>query len=111
MKHCADWTRAFDLLRAAGLAKSNIRSYALIGFDAGPSEAWDRCKWIEKHGIKPSPMWFHELTAMKRDVVTDKQKAMGWTAYERQHIMQWFYKHRHAPKITCHTMPFADIVT
>ena len=70
------------------------RSYALVGFDSDPGEAWDRCKWIESHGIKALPMWFTELDALERNKVTDKQKALGWNDYERRRIMGWFYKHR-----------------
>lgn len=90
------WTRAYERLRSAGLAKRNIRSYALIGFDFGPAEAWERCRWIEGHGVKPLPMWFHRLDALDCNVVTKEQADMGWTDYERRRIMQWFYQHKEA---------------
>ena len=88
------WQRAYDRLRAAGIAKYKMRSYCLIGFDAGPEEAWERCRWIEEHGVKALPMWFHELNQLARNIVTDEQRALGWTDYERRRIMQWFYQHR-----------------
>lgn len=88
------WQIAYERLRAAGIAKQNIRSYALIGFDSDPGEAWSRCKWIESLGVDALPMWFHELDALKLNQVTDKQKKLGWNEYERQKIMGWFYKHR-----------------
>jgi hypothetical protein len=90
------WERAFALLRKHGIALSRIRSYALIGFDSGPDEAWRRCEWLEGHRIKALPMWFHELDALKPNIVTAKQRELGWTDYERRRIMQWYYQHKKA---------------
>lgn len=90
------WSKAFDLLRRFAVAKHRIRSYALAGFTTGVDEAWERCLWIEKHGIKPLPMWFHRLDALKHNVVTEEQAALGWNDYERRRIMQWFYQHKKA---------------
>jgi hypothetical protein len=41
-------------------------------------------------------MWFHELTALERNIVTDRQKELGWNDYERRKLMQWFYQHKKA---------------
>jgi hypothetical protein len=90
------WGQAFEYLRSAGIAKRNIRSYALIGFDTGPDEAWARCEWIEKQGAMALPMWFHELDSLQHNIVTEKQMTLGWTDYERRRIMAWFYQHRKA---------------
>jgi len=90
------WERAWGYWRKAGIAKNRIRSYVLIGFDSGPEEGWDRCKWVEAHGVKPLPMWFHTLDAMKENIVTKEQKEHGWTDYERRRMMQWFYQHKKA---------------
>lgn len=90
------WDRAYEHLRRAGVAKHSIRSYALIGFDSGPDEAWRRVTWIESHNVKALPMWFHRLDAMRANVVTEEQEALGWTDYERRRIMQWFYQHKEA---------------
>lgn len=98
MNMATPWEQAFDCLLRAGIAKSKIRSYALIGYDSPPDEAWQRCNWIEKHKIKALPMWFHPLDAMKLNAVTDKQKELGWDDFERRKIMQWFYKHKKAVK-------------
>ena len=89
---------AFEILRSAGIPKYRIRSYCLIGFDDDPGEARGRCEWVEIFGVKALPMWFHELDAMSPNIVTDKQKALGWNDYERRKIMQWFYQHREAVK-------------
>lgn len=90
------WGAAFDRLRTAGVAKSKIRSYCMVGFDSDPAEAWERCRWVEDHGIKAAPMWFHELYSLEKNIVTTKQSELGWTDFERRKIMQWFYKHKHA---------------
>jgi len=88
------WSTAFEKLRRAGIAKTNIRSYALLGFRTGPDEGWKRCEWIESHGIKVLPAWFHELDALRQSEVTEHQKELGWTDTERKRIMQWHYKHK-----------------
>lgn len=88
------WENAFGRLRTAGVPLAHIRSYALIGFDSDPSEAWRRCEWVEAHKIKVLPMWFHPLDALQCNVVTPNQQSMGWTDTERRRIMQWYYKHR-----------------
>ena len=96
---CAEqWVDAFSMLRSAGIAKHRISSYAIFGFDSGIEEAWDRFSFIESFKIKAYPMWFHRLDAMKVNVVTDEQKALGWTDRERKKVMQWFYQHRDVDK-------------
>jgi len=92
------WVKAFETLRSAGIPKGAIRSYALVGFDSGPAEAWARCKFIESRGIKALPVWFHELDSLKKGQVTEKQEGLGWNDYERRKIMQFFYFHKNAVK-------------
>jgi len=90
----AMWQIAYDRLRSAGIAKANIRSYVLIGYNDDPITAWDKCNWIEKHGIKVFPMWFHPLDAMKHNVITDNQQTLGWNKKTQREIMGFFYQHR-----------------
>ena len=92
------WDIAFERLRHVGIAKANIRSYALIAFNSDPSEAWRRCEWIESHGIKVLPMWYHPLDALQKNQVTPHQRELGWTKYEQHRIMQWYYHHKNAKK-------------
>jgi hypothetical protein len=92
----SQWEEAFGKLRSHGVPKNMIRSYALIGFDTSPGECWKRCKWIEDHGIKVLPMWFHALDCLDKNQVTERQAVLDWTDYERRKIMQWFYKHKEA---------------
>jgi len=91
-----DWEIAFSRLRSAGITLNSIRSYALCGFDSDPAEAWERCNTITDHGIKVLPQWFHELNALDKNIVTNKQAELGWNDYERRRIMQWFYQHKRA---------------
>lgn len=94
MAYADDWMKAVDLLRQAGIAKGNIRSYALVGFNSNPAEAWERCQFIEKHVDKVLPMWFHPLDAMISNTVTLTQKSFGWSHFERRKLFEWFYKHK-----------------
>lgn len=97
--HESDWCaidQAYCALRRARIPKQAIRVYVLSAFDSGPEDAWNRCRIIERYGIKPLPMWFHRLDAMAENVVTEQQEKMGWSDYERRRLMQWFYQHKEA---------------
>lgn len=90
------WERALERLLRAGVPKSRIRTYCIMAFGTSPDDCWNVCSFIESHGVKPLPMWFHELNAMERNIVTERQAALGWTDYERRRLMQWFYQHKKA---------------
>lgn len=96
MSYVDAWDRALERLLRAGVAKRNIRTYALMAFGTSPDESWAVCQHIEKHGVKPLPMWFHELDALTRNIVTPRQEGLGWNDYERRRLMQWFYQHKKA---------------
>ena len=96
MSYADAWERALDKLLLAGIAKKNIRTYCIMAFGTSPDECWHTCAFVEKHGIKPLPMWFHELNALERNTVTERQKQLGWNDYERRRLMQWFYQHKKA---------------
>jgi hypothetical protein len=90
------WDRAFEKLRRAGIAKRNIHTYCLLANKTTPEEWWKVTHFVEAHGVKPYPMWFHGLNAMERNKVTPDQRAYGWNDYERRRIMQWYYQHKEA---------------
>jgi len=90
------WERAFGFLRARGIAKHSIGSYVLVGFKTGVEDAWERCRWVESHGTKPFPMWYHPLDALEKNTLTGDQLSQGWNDPERRRIMQWFYQHKQA---------------
>jgi len=89
----AQWEHALNLLLHYKIPKRAIRSYCLIGFIDTPDDAWRRCNWIEMHGIKALPMWYHALDQLEANIVTPEQERAGWNDYERKRIMRWFYKH------------------
>ena len=91
------WEHAFSLLRSAGIAKSKIRSYCLIAFTDSPRDAWRRCLWVEDHGVKALPMWFHRLDQLEHNAILPEQAAMGWDRDEQRRIMGYFYQHRGEP--------------
>lgn len=92
-----EWEAAFERLRSAGVAKNKIRSYCLVGFNSEPLEAWQRCQFVESHGVLALPMWFHQLDALKYNAVTAKQKELGWNKKEQRRIMGYYYQHRGTP--------------
>jgi hypothetical protein len=91
LSYVSDWKRAVKYLKEAGISKSNIRTYVLIGFETKPSEAWDVCNFVKNEGISPNPMWFHPLDALEERAVTPRQKELGWTHDDRVSIMGYFY--------------------
>jgi hypothetical protein len=96
MEYADQWKQAVEMLLRAGVPKRAIRTYCLMGFGTSPDESWRTCEFIESFGITPLPMWFHELNALERNIVTPRQAALGWNDYERRRLMQWFYQHKRA---------------
>lgn len=86
------WFQGFRKLRAAGISKSRIRTYVLIGFEDGPNEGWDRCRFVDDQGSDALPMWYHSLTAMQHNAVTEEQRALGWTYAEYAKIMGHYWQ-------------------
>lgn len=105
MSYVESWDRALELLIRAGVAKRNIRTYALIAFGTSPDESWKVCEYIESRGIKVLPQWFHDLDALEHNIVTERQESLGWNDYERRRLMQWFYQHRRAVPPSGHRSP------
>lgn len=96
MTYVDSWDAALEILIRAGVSKNNIRTYALMAFGTSPDESWKVCQHIESRGIKVLPQWFHDLDALEHNIVTERQKALGWNDYERRRLMQWFYQHKEA---------------
>ena len=90
------WDRAVELLLKAGIKKRQIRTYCVMAFGTSPEECWQTCEYIESKGVLPLPMWFHELDTLEHNIVTERQKQLGWNDYERRRLMQWFYQHKKA---------------
>lgn len=90
------WDEALEKLLRGKIPKRQIRTYAIMGFGTTPDQGWEICRHIEKRGIKPLPMWFHELDALERNIVTEKQAGYGWTDFKRRELFQWYYQHKKA---------------
>ena len=94
MDYSDEWQEAYDRLRAVGLPKRNISSYCIVAFNSAPKESWQRCEWVESHGIMALPQWYHGLDQLEKNIVTDEQVKLGWTDEGRKEIMGYYYKHR-----------------
>ena len=56
------WCEAVELILSKGIKRNCISTLSLIGFDSGPDEAWERCKFIKREfRIDPVPMWFSRI--------------------------------------------------
>jgi hypothetical protein len=88
------WQEAYDRLRDAKITKKSISSYCIVGFDSDPKECWQRCEWVESHGVAAYPMWYHSLDQLEKNIVTEGQEKLGWTDESRKEIMGYYYKHR-----------------
>lgn len=87
------WLSAVEKLLAVKVPKRSIRSYVIIAENTGPDDAWDRCRFIESHGPRACPMWYHPENAMKYNAITPEQRALGWNDFERRRIMRFYYHH------------------
>lgn len=58
---------AYKLLRGAGIPKSRIQTYVLIGYDDTPDNARYRLETVRALGIKPNPMRYQPLRTAKRN--------------------------------------------
>lgn len=94
MDYKQQWQDAYDRLRDAGITKKSISSYCLVAFNSDPKECWQRCEWVQSHGVLAYPMWFHNLDALKWNEVTRDQEKLGWDDMKRKEIMGYYYKHR-----------------
>lgn len=88
------WSQAVELLLSAGIPKSRIWSYVLVGFRDSPEEASARCRFVESHGVKALPMWFHRLDALAYNAVIEDQCKLGWTKRKQRELFCWYYQHR-----------------
>ena len=95
----SDFMRSFQLLRKAGIPKSQIRVYVLIGFDDTPEDALYRLQLVRSLGVKSSPMRYQPLdTKTKNEYV-----ATGWTQKELIRFMTYWANFRYTSPI-----PFED---
>lgn len=87
------WLKAVELLKDAGIPKRRIQSYVMIGYGDVPGRDIARIQFAKDilSSSLVNAMWFHELDAMKANIVTDKQSNYGWTERLRIDTMRWSY--------------------
>ena len=79
--------RAFELLRGAGIPKSRIGVYVLLGFNDTPEDALYRLETVyHKLGAIPFPMRYQPLDAIAKDAFVGPH----WTDRElRRYVRYW----------------------
>lgn len=87
------------LLRAAGIPKSKILCYVLLGYNDSPSEALYRLETVRHLGIRPFPMRYQPLDVAKRNEYVGE----NWTHEELVRYCRYWANLRITNKI-----PFAE---
>lgn len=90
---------AFRKLRDAGIPTKIIRVYCLIGFNDTPEDALYRLETVRALGVRPSPMRYQPLDALKRNSFVGP----AWTERELRRYMRYFSRLRWLEHI-----PFAE---
>lgn len=86
IKNESELHQAYDLLRDAGIPKSKIRVYVMIGYKDSPDDALYRLNEVRKLGVMPNPMRYQPLFAVKRD----KYVGECWTEKELTRYMRYW---------------------
>jgi hypothetical protein len=81
---------AFVSLRAAGIPKSRIRAYVLIGFNDTPFDALYRLNVVQNLGIDPNPMRYQPLDVLEKNSYV----APNWTEAELARYMRYWSRLR-----------------
>lgn len=84
--------RAIGYLLSAGIPKSKIRCYVLIGFQDIPGEALYRLEELTKLGITTNPMRYTPLNALDRSEYVNAEK--GWTEDLLKDYMKYWSNRR-----------------
>lgn len=95
----SDFMHSFELLSHAGIPKSQIRVYVLIGYDDTPEDALYRLELVRSLGIRPNPMRYQPLDSkVKNEYVTP-----DWAQAELIRFMSYWANFRYTSHI-----PFED---
>lgn len=81
---------AFKLLRKAGIPKSKIHAYVLIGYEDSPDDALYRLESVRALGIKPNPMRYQPIRAERKN----EYVAPGWSEEELRRYMKYWSRLR-----------------
>ena len=93
--------RGFEILRAAGIPRSKISAYVLIGFNDTPDDALYRLESVRKLGIKPFPMRYQPIDTKKRNSFVGD----NWTNNELERFTHYWTNLRFVGNL-----PFKDFV-
>jgi hypothetical protein len=77
---------AYERLRRAGIPKSKIKVYVLIGFNDDPQDAWFRLRTLRNVGLDPFAMRYQPLDTL----VKDSYVASGWTDSELRRYQRYW---------------------
>lgn len=84
------YMRALDLLHHAGIPKSKIRTYVMIGYKDTPEDALYRLQTLKDMGLWPNPMRYQPLDSERRNGYI----APNWTEPELKDFMRYWSKLR-----------------
>jgi len=94
---------AIELCTKAGIPKSKIRIYVLIGYHDTPEDALYRMQTLRDLGLhKNSPMRFQEIRGDKA-LTKDSYLEPTWTEYEMKRFMHYWFRQAWASNI-----PYTD---
>jgi hypothetical protein len=91
--------RAFQHLRDAGFPKHSIRCYVLIGYNDTPEDALYRLRLVDSLGIKPFPMRYQPLDALRKNA----HVGHNWTEEELRRFVRYWARIRYF-----HHIPFEE---
>lgn len=104
--HTADEShvmRAIELCLRAGIPKSKIRVYVLVGWRDSPEDALYRMQTLKDMGLgKNSPMRFQPIRG-EGVLLKDSYLEPTWTEYEMRRFMHYWFRQAWVSKI-----PYAD---
>jgi hypothetical protein len=95
--------RAIELCLTAGIPRSKVRVYVLVGYHDTPGDALYRLQTLKDMGLrKNSPMRFQEIKGDKA-LVKDSYLEPTWTEYEMRRFMHYWFRQAWVSNI-----PYAD---
>lgn len=98
--------RLFDALKAcvkAGIPRSKLAVYVLVGFEDTPADASYRLQALKDFGVgNNAPMRFQPIRGLQA-LVKDSYLAPGWTEHEMRRLVRYWFRQAWFRKI-----PFAE---
>ena len=93
--------QGYERLRKAGIPKSKISVYVLVGFKDTPEDALYRLETVKSLGIKPFPMRYQPLNTAKRNSYIGEH----WTNEELVRLTHYWTNLRFVG-----SLPYADFI-